>query len=582
MCGIAGVYNIESITKTDVGNMIHSIRYRGTDESGVESVGPTIIGHARLAIVDPEHGTQPMTNEDSTVWVTFNGEIYNYVELRSELKSRGHIFKSRCDTEVLVHLWEEEGEEMLTRLIGMYTFFIWDTKLNKGMLARDRQGIKPCFIAEYQNGLAFASEMKAIHTLPEFKKEINDNALKEVFCFNYVTPGHTCFKGITQLDPGHFLSFDGNNGYVKKQYWEWPFRSQRNVVSFDEFEALMDDATRLQMRFDVCGGMYLSGGVDSSIVASHLKKVWDKGKLQAVGLNFEEEEYSEFIYSQEVSGLLNIRLEEALISHDMIPDLANKISYHSEQPHGDFSFFLFYILAKQAHDRGMIVMFSGDGPDEALSGFGHNERYFHKQSKMNFSLRNYFDVINYMNPDMRDRLLDPDFNHSTVDPIDRFIELIDPWTDLEPIEQIQAYECTSLMPGNNLVKGDRMGSTWSTEGRSPFLDHRISELFIKLPTNQKFRDGYGKYFLKNYALRDFSKELIFKKKSMPTAPIGEWIKGPLYDWAYELLSSNDNPRFNTTEMVKLLTEHQAGVGNYTRELRTLLMTQTWLNTFFKN
>ena len=336
MCGIAGIYNVPGIIEKDVKTMIDKIKYRGIDEQGVEKIGPTILGHARLAVVDPENGMQPMCNEDSTVWVSFNGEIYNYVELREELKGKGHTFKSRCDTEVLVHLWEEEGENMLSRLIGMYTFFIWDTSQNKGMLARDRQGIKPCFIAEYEGGLAFASEMKALLTLPNFKKEINDNALKEALCFNYTTPNHTCFQGISQLDPGHYLLFDGTNGFRKKEYWKWPFFEEKREASYEEFQALMDDAIRLQMRFDVDGGMYLSGGVDSSVVASHLVPQWNSDKLKSVGLNFAETEFSEFKYSQEVAQILDIDLAEAMISYDMIPEIADSVSYHAEQPHGDF------------------------------------------------------------------------------------------------------------------------------------------------------------------------------------------------------------------------------------------------------
>ena len=176
--------------------------------------------------------------------------------------------------------------------------------------------------------------------------------------------------------------------------------------------------------------------------------------------------------------------------------------------------------------------------------------------------------------------MNSEFENETNDPVDRFVEIIKPWDKLAPIEQIQAYECTSLMVGNNLPKGDRMGACWSTEGRAPFLDHRITELFTRLPLNQKYHDGYGKYFLKNYATRRYPRELIFKKKTMPTTPIGEWIKGPLYDWARAVLASNKNPRFNTNEMVKLLDEHKAGIGNYTGELRTLLMTQFWLKNFF--
>jgi len=193
MCGIAGVINV-GIAPAHVAAMIDKIRYRGVDESGVHVLPRAVIGHARLAVVDPENGKQPMCNTDETVWVTFNGEIYNYVELREELKAKGYKFKSRCDTEVLVHLWREEGEKMLDRLIGMFAFFLWDTKNDRGMLVRDRQGIKPCFVAEYQGGVAFASEMKAIMTLPGMKREVNAAGLKDVFAFNYCPPPQTCLR----------------------------------------------------------------------------------------------------------------------------------------------------------------------------------------------------------------------------------------------------------------------------------------------------------------------------------------------------------------------------------------------------
>src|SRR3954463_88626 len=174
MCGIAGVVNANGVLPAHVKTMVDQIQYRGRDEQGVEALGSrAVVGHARLAVVDPENGKQPMSNTDNTVWVTFNGEIYNYVELREELKAKGYKFKSRCDTEVLVHLWREEGEKMLDRLIGMFAFFIWDTKHDRGMLVRDCQGIKPCFIANYQGGLAFCSEMKGILSLPGMAREVN-------------------------------------------------------------------------------------------------------------------------------------------------------------------------------------------------------------------------------------------------------------------------------------------------------------------------------------------------------------------------------------------------------------------------
>lgn len=581
MCGVAGLIGVDSATEQHAQEMIKAIRYRGRDEYGTVDLGYIKMAHARLAVVDPENGKQPMTNQDESVWVTFNGEIYNYVELREELKAKGYHFKSRCDTEVLVHLWSEEGEKMLDRLIGMFCFLVWDKKQNRGILARDRQGIKPCYIADYKGGLAFCSELKGILALPDFPREINDEGLKEVFAFNYCLPHHTCFKGINHLDPGCYLLLEPGKLPVKKRYWSWPFFEVRQEVEEEAFAELLDDVVRMQMRFDVDGGLYLSGGVDSSVVASHLSRQWNRDQIEAVGLDFSEPQYSEYHYGEQAASLVgNITLDRALITPEMIPDIAGKVVYHAEQPHGDFSFFLFYILAKGANAHDKIVMFTGDGPDEVMSGFGHNERYFHSLTRMNFSLQQYFGNICYMDQASRDMLLDTDFEKNTADPVDVFTKVIEPWSDLEPIEQIMAYECTSLMPGNNLVKGDRMGACWSTEGRAPFMDHRVSELLTTLPVNQKFRDGYGKYFLKNYALRHFPREFIFKEKSMPTTPIGEWVKGPLYEWARDILADENSYCIRADKAVALLDKHRAGEGNYTRQLRTLLMTKLWLNTFF--
>lgn len=580
MCGMVGVVNASNTTEADVWKMVEAIKYRGVDEQGVRPLGRAILGHARLAVVDRENGMQPMSNTDGTVWVAFNGEIFNFVELREQLKAKGYRFKSRCDTEVLVHLWCEKGERMLDDLVGMFAFFIWDQRTETGMLARDRQGIKPCFYAPHQGGVAFASEMKAILALPGFERRVNDAALGHVFSFNYCPPPETCFEGIRHLMPGHFLRFANGRFSEPQRYWQWPIEGERVAASQQEFEAALDEAIKLQMRFDVDGGLFLSGGVDSSVIAARLVHQWNRPRVDAIGLRIEDKGFSEYSYAEDVARRLNINLTPLDIVPGNIPEIANAVVRHAEQPHGDFSFFLFYLLSRRAHEMGKIVMFTGDGPDEVMLGFRHNEQYFSEMTRANFSMRGYFDLISYTTEKDRKRMMSSGFLPHTQNALERFMQITQPWSDLEPMEQVAAYELHSLMPGNNSVKGDRMGACWSIEGRAPFLDHRVSELFARLPLNEKFYQGVGKNFLKKAAATYFDHDFVFRPKTMPTLPIGEWIKGPLHGWARDVLALPDGGRFDRNELQLMLEEHRSGLHNHTRQLRTLLMTKLWLQEFF--
>lgn len=580
MCGIAGVVGSASTTQQDVWAMIDCIKYRGVDEQGVEKLGAAVLGHARLAVVDPENGKQPMSNTDGKVWVVFNGEIFNFIELREQLKAKGYKFKSRCDTEVLVHLWCEKRERMLEDLVGMFAFFIWDMRTHTGMLARDRQGIKPCFYAPYDGGLAFASEMKAILALPKFERKVNESALGQVFSFNYCPPPQTCFEGIRHLPPGTYMSYAEGRFSEPRRYWQWPLESERAAATHDDLEHALDTAITLQMRFDVDGGLFLSGGVDSSVVAKRLAPQWNRPVLDAIGLRIEDKGFSEYAYAQRVAQDLKLNLSPLDITPSDIPEVARAVVRHAEQPHGDFSFFLFYLLARRAHQKGKIVMFTGDGPDEVMLGFRHNEQYFSEMTRSNFSMRGYFDLISYTTEKDRLRMMSPGFLPHTQGGADLFMELVQPWSDLEPMEQVAAYELNYLMPGNNSVKGDRMGACWSIEGRAPFLDHRVSELLARLPLTSKFFRGTGKYLLKELAAKYFDRDFVFRPKTMPTLPIGEWIKAPLYQWARDVLATPDGGRFDRSELLVMLDEHRAGLHNHTRQLRTVLMTKLWLQEFF--
>ncbi len=576
MCGISGVVHTRRFNASDVAKMIQTIAYRGPDEQDVETVGPCILGHARLAVVDPENGGQPMSNTDDTVWVVFNGEIYNFVEIREDLKAKGYHFKSRCDTEVLVHLWREKGEAMLEDLVGMYAFYLWDTKENRGILARDRQGIKPCYIMEVDGGLAFASEIKSLLSLPGVDPAIDDVGLNLVHSFNYCPPPRTCYQGISHLEPGSYLLFDGNCGWTKKKYWSWPLQEEKKTVDEDEFSALIDDAIRLQMRFDVKGCLFLSGGADSSIIASHLRPRWNENQLLAFGLDCRIEGFGEYHLAEHVAKKVGIDLQPITYDYSVVPDEIRNVLHHTDQPHGDFSFFLIRLLCKAAHEAGVIVAFNGDGPDEVMSGFTHNEAFFAKQTRTNFPLADYFSQICFMPEISRQKVLSSDFRETLTDPIEVFEEMLAPWRHLEPIEQVAAYETTMLAPGNNLIKTDRMGAGMSIEGRSPFMDHRVSELFARMPISQKVSEGKGKFFLKKYGMKFFEEEHMFRKKSMPTMPIGEWIKDHLYDWAHETLKGLDPSRYQVQGAIDMLNDHKAGKANYTCELRTLLMSAAWM------
>jgi asparagine synthase (glutamine-hydrolysing) len=580
MCGIAGVVGAAGTTEQDVWAMVDCIKYRGVDEQGVKSFGKAILGHARLAVVDPENGMQPMSNTDGKVWVIFNGEIFNFIELREQLKAKGYKFKSRCDTEVLVHLWCEKGEAMLEDLVGMFAFFIWDERTETGMLARDRQGIKPCFYAPYENGVAFASEMKAILALPKFERKVNDAALGHVFSFNYCPPPQTCFEGIRHLPPGTFMSWANGRFSEPKRYWQWPLEGERDQATYEDLEQALDAAITLQMRFDVDGGLFLSGGVDSSVIAKRLAPQWNRPVLDAIGLRIEDKGFSEYSYAERVARELRLNLSGLDIVPSDIPEIASAVVRHAEQPHGDFSFFLFYLLSRRAHQQGKIVMFTGDGPDEVMLGFRHNEQYFSEMTRSNFSMRGYFDLISYTTEKDRRRIMTPGFLPHTQQSPELFMEMTRPWADLEPMEQVAAYELNFLMPGNNSVKGDRMGASWSIEGRAPFLDHRVSELFARLPITSKFYQGTGKYFLKQAAAKYFDHDFVFRPKTMPTLPIGEWIKAPLYQWARDVLALPDGGRFDMKELHVMLDEHRSGLHNHTKQLRTLLMTKLWLQEFF--
>lgn len=579
MCGIAGVINCPSVTRDDVDRMTCTLTHRGPDDNGVHVSKRCVIGHTRLAVVDPIHGAQPMANHDGTVWVVFNGEIYNFVELREELKAKGYTFRSTCDTEVLVHLWREHGHDMLHRLNGMFAFFIWDEAQDRGMLARDRPGIKPCFLMPYQGGLAFCSEIKGLLSLPGAQAKLHRDSFVKSLAFNYCPDEQTCFEGITHMAPGTFIPFEGGRQLAPQTYWRWPFDEPKHTPSHEEFAELLDDAARMQLRFDVPGGILLSGGVDSSVVAHHVLARGSSRNLIALSLDIVEPGFGEFENARAVADALGMTPIPVPVTPELVADNAANSVRYSEQPHGDFSFILFYLLGKTANELGRIVLFSGDGPDEVTLGFRHNARFCAEDSLDRDWADRYEAILRYTTDSQLRQLLQPDMLANMPSPSAAFYDALKPWPTLSPPELIAAYECTRLLPMTSCPKGDRMGARWATEGRSLFLDHRVLELFSRLPTAAKVSDGVSKRYLKEYANTLPMEIDFFRPKTMPTTPIGEWLKGPLYSWARDILERSNNDVFQRDAGLQILDEHHQGAHNHTRPLRIVLMASLWFEQF---
>lgn len=579
MCGIAGVFNVPTITREHVQRMVCAIQHRGRDEQGVHMCSRCAMGHVRLAVVDPVNGGQPMCNHDGTVWVIFNGEIYNFVELREELKARGYHFKSRCDTEVLVHLWREMGPDMLHRLNGMFTFLVWDETQDRGMLARDRVGIKPCYLMPYKGGLAFCSEIKGLLALPDVRRKLDADAFARTLAFNYCPTEQTCFQGITHMTPGTYILFEGERQLEPRTYWQWPFEGERHHASFEEFAELLDDAARMQLRFDVPGGFLVSGGVDSAVVAHHVLAREPAKDLLAISLDIDEPGFGEYEHAKAVGKALQCTPLPVRITPDAVAANAKNAVHHAEQPCGDFSYILFYLMCQKANELGRIVLFTGDGPDEVTLGFRHNATFCTDDPLDDKWARRYEPILRYTTDDQLRSLLQPDLLAQAGASSDAFTDAIAPWSALSPPEQVAAYECTRLMPMTSFPKGDRMGACWSTEGRSLFLDHRVLELLARLPLKSRLSNGISKLYLKEYAATLPLGIDFFRPKTMPTTPIGQWLMGPLYDWAHDILARSNPAAFQRDALLAMLEEHRGGQHNHTRPLRVAIMASLWLEHF---
>ena len=589
MCGISGYLNFDG-TPVDPGAldaMIRALRHRGPDAAGIHVDGAVGIAHARLSIIDLEGGAQPMCNEDRSLWITFNGEIFNYLELREQLLKAGHTFATRSDTEVILHLYEEHGKDALQFLNGQWAFAIWDSRRRCLFLSRDRLGVRPLFYTNTGGRLIFASEIKSILATPGITRRLNRQALAAVFTFWSVPPPATLFEGISCLPPGHWMTVNLETGaQVIRRYWDWDFpegadNGNRSTDDYaEELRTLLIDAVRLQLRADVPVGAYLSGGLDSTIITALIKH-YTNSPLRTFSIAFEDAELDESDFQRQAVDHLETHHTQVRCTKADICEAFPRTIWHAESAILRTAPTPLLLLSAAVRSEGYKVVLTGEGADEVFGGYdlfkeGKIRRFWARQpdSKVRPLLldRLYPYLKNsptsartFAQQFFRVGLEDPSvpyFGHlprwSTTKRAWRFFsqdmaDSLDGWdpfamihgtlppamTQWAPLCRDQYIEAHTLLSGYLLCsQGDRMSMANSVEGRFPYLDHRVIDFANRLPVRYKVMGLREKFLLKR-AVRDLLPgEILARPKQPYRAPDSQsfFQRGAPADYVGDLLS----------------------------------------------
>lgn len=579
MCGICGVVNLgeaERPEKRVIHQMLEMLRHRGPDGFGIYSDAQAALGNARLSIIDLTTGDQPIANEDETLWIVFNGEIFNYIELRASLEQRGHRFRTHSDTEVILHLYEDLGPACLDLLNGQFAIAIWDRRSRSLFLARDRLGVRPLFYARAGNRLLFGSEMKSILAYPGQRAELDPQALQEVFTFWSVQSPRAIFKGIAELPPGHYL-LAGPEKFEIQPYWQPDFTppaAPRPAQEYlEQLEALLIDAARIRLRADVPVGAYLSGGLDSSLVAALIRR-YGQSELETFSIAFTDPAFDESAFQRQVAAFLGTRHNVVECGYEQIGQVFPQVVWHAESPLLRAAPAPMFLLSGLVRSKNFKVVLTGEGADETLAGYDIFKemavrRFWARRpdSKIRPLLlrRLYRDIANLSDGQMsfldsffRQGLTETDspyYSHlirwNNTRRLTRFLReppqpLTHPnqplppafsrWT---PLAQAQYLEITSfLSPYLLSSQGDRMAMGNSVEGRYPFLDYRIVEFASRLPDWLKLRGLTEKYLLKQLGAKYLPETIWRRSKKTYRAPIRQAFFARPPDYLADLLSES--------------------------------------------
>jgi len=607
MCGFIGVLHTVSQDRNDemdqnIMEMTSTFAHRGPDDEGYFSDDYVSFGFKRLSILDIEGGHQPFSYEDEQFWIVFNGEIYNHVELRSELIEFGYEFNTNSDTEILLALYSKYNEQMLQKLRGMFGFVIWDKKDLVMFGARDHFGIKPFFYLEKEDVTYFTSEKKAI-VLAE-QDELDLESLQHYLSFQYVPEPNTMTKLIKKLAPGHYFIKQPGKSMVIQSYWIPSFQPVQSSASnlIQEIRDVLLDSVNIHMRSDVSVGSFLSGGIDSSLIVSLAKQVNPQLKTFTVG--FERSGYSEVDIAQETADSLQLENFSYIISPEEFINELPKIVWHLDDPLADPAAIPLYFVAREARKQVKVVL-SGEGADELFGGY-NIYREPHSLRIFNLVPYRFKQLLNILSKVLPEGFKGKSFIERGTTPLEeRYIGNAKMFEEKEKevllrsfkpglsysnitepiykqslkydaVTKMQNIDIQTWLRGDILVKADKMTMAHSLELRVPFLDFQVFDVASKIPANQKIKNQTTKYILRKAAQGLVPEHVVNRKKLGFPVPIRHWLKDELYEWAYNLiLISQTDSIFHKEEVFKLLTEHQFNKIDNSRKLWTILIFMVW-------
>src|SRR3989454_1344738 len=618
MCGISGFLYFED--KPVDGKLVQEMSdlqaHRGPDEAGLHLGRGVALGHRRLSIINLSSGKQPLSNEDGTVWITFNGEIYNFGELNREL-AFSHTFRTRSDTETIVHLYESHPDSFVAKLRGMFAFALWDEPQRTLILARDRVGKKPLFYYLDGEKLIFASEIKAILRHPGLKLDIDDHAVSDYLSLGYIPAPKSIYRFIRKVRPGHYLKVVDRQ--VKEvRYWDLTFSDDQSHSEEEWQEMLLSEfktAVDIRLMSEVPLGAFLSGGLDSSAVVAIMSEILDQ-PVKTATIGFQEDSFDESEFARHVSRHLGTDHYERVITPEKISTIEKLVWYYDE-PFADSSALPTYFVSQVAREK-VTVCLSGDGGDE---NFAVYSRYFMDmqenrmrrllpgpvrkavfgplgaiypkldwaprfvRAKTTFQslafdpIEGYFETMSTFRSYEKSSILSADLNHRLggYDSSDVFREYYDTADTDDPLSRIQYVDVKTYLTDDILTKVDRASMANSLEVRCPLLDHKLMELVASMPSGLKLKGAVGKYIFKKAMEQQLPKDIIYRNKMGFAIPLANWFRNGIRDYARAHILEREDPYLSSSFIKKIWNQHQTGYRDRSSQLWNILMFRLWLN-----